>query len=99
MNIIHSNGVRGELQFRGPLTNYFGEYEHIAYDLRQGKNTLGPLFNDYKREISKLPDWKYENIMLILKDVIIIITVLNWAYPQQNQNFLKVLTKFYLKKI
>ena len=40
-----------------------------------------------------------KNIMLILKDVIIIITVLNWAYPQQNQNFLKVLTKFYLKKI
>lgn len=60
MNVIHSNGVRGEIQFRGSHTNCFGEYEHIAYDLRQGKNTLGPLFDDYKREISKLSDKQYE---------------------------------------
>ena len=58
-NVIHKNGVRGEFQFRDLFTNDFAEYEHIAYDLRMGKNTLGELFNDYKREISKLSDNKY----------------------------------------
>ena len=59
-NIVHQNGANGECQFRDILTNNFAEYEHIAYDLRMGKNTLGPLFNDYKKEISKLSDAKYE---------------------------------------
>ena len=68
MNVIHSNGARGEIQFRGALTNDFGEYEHIAYDLRQGKNTLGPLFEDYKREISKLSEYKYEKYNKYLEE-------------------------------
>ena len=58
-NVRHVNGANGEIQFRGMLTNDFGEYEHIAYDLRQDKNTLGPLFDDYKRAISKLSNYKY----------------------------------------
>ena len=103
MNIIHSNGVRGELQFRGPLTNYFGEYEHIAYDLRQGKNTLGPLFNDYKREISKLPDWKYEKYNAYLEGCY------NYYYrlelglpaakPKLPKGFNKVLSEENMKKL
>lgn len=59
MNIIHENGALGEIQFRGPMTNMIGEYEHIAYDLRQGKNTLGPLFDDFAKAVGKLSDKEY----------------------------------------
>lgn len=59
MNIVHTNGALGEIQFRGIHTNKFGEYEHIAYDLRQGKNTLGPKFDDFKTAISRLTPEKY----------------------------------------
>ena len=37
-----------------------GEYEHIAYDLRQGKNTLGPMFDNFKSAISKLKPAEYD---------------------------------------
>lgn len=59
MNIVHSNGALGEIQFRGKYTNMIGEYEHIAYDLRQGKNTLGPVFDEYATAVSKLDDNEY----------------------------------------
>ena len=61
MNVVHSNGALGEIQFRGKYTNMIGEYEHIAYDLRQGKgdNTLGPIFDDYKNAVLKLDDKEY----------------------------------------
>ncbi len=63
MNVIHENGALGEIQFRGAMTNMIGEYEHIAYDLRRGKNTLGPLFDDFAKEIKKLTpdDYKVYN--------------------------------------
>ena len=59
MNIVHSNDALGEIQFRGKYTNMIGEYEHIAYDLRQGKNTLGPVFDEYATAVSKLDDNEY----------------------------------------
>ena len=59
MNVVFKNGTLGEIQYRGEETNKIGEYEHIAYDLRQGKNTLGPLFNDFKEAISKLSPEEY----------------------------------------
>lgn len=59
MNIIHANGALGEIQFRGKYTNMIGEYEHIAYDLRQGKNTLGENFDEFKEAVSKLSDDEY----------------------------------------
>ena len=59
MNVIHQNGARGELQVRGRMTNMIGEYEHIAYDLRQGKNTLGPLFDDFTKAVSSLTPEQY----------------------------------------
>ena len=60
MNIRHADGTLGEIQIRGPQTNLFGEYEHIAYDLRQGKNTLGPLFDEFTVAVSKLKPREYE---------------------------------------
>ena len=59
LNIIHVNGAKGEIQFRGAMTNLIAEYEHIAYDLRQGKNTIGPIFSEYTDAISKLSDKDY----------------------------------------
>ena len=67
-NIIHQNGGRGEIQFRGPITNDFAEFEHIAYDLRQGKNTLGPLFDDYAKTIKKLTPKEYDAYNKYLED-------------------------------
>lgn len=67
MNVVHSNGALGEIQFRGANTNVFGEFEHIAYDLRQGKNTLGPLFDDFKSAISKLSPQQYDQYNLYLE--------------------------------
>lgn len=60
MNIEHTNGALGEIQFKGRHIDEFGEYEHIAYDLRQGKNTLGEVFNEYAEVVSKLPDSQYQ---------------------------------------
>ena len=59
INVIHSNGAFGEIQFKGEQTLMFGEYEHIAYDLRQGKNTLGEIFNEYSTAIRLLNDTQY----------------------------------------
>lgn len=60
MNIEHTNGALGEIQFKGRHIDEFGEYEHIAYDLRQGKNTLGEVFDEYASVVSKLPDSQYQ---------------------------------------
>lgn len=68
MNIIHQNGALGEIQFRGAMTNIIGEYEHIAYDLRQGKNTLGPLFDDFAEAIGKLSPDQYEKYNKYLEE-------------------------------
>ncbi len=59
INVIHSNGAFGEIQFKGEQTLMFGEYEHIAYDLRQGKNTLGEIFDEYGTAIKKLNNTQY----------------------------------------
>lgn len=59
MNVKHSNGALGELQFKGQYIDKFGEYEHVAYDLRQGKNTLGAVYNDYAKAIEKLTESQY----------------------------------------
>lgn len=60
MNIEHTNGALGEIQFKGRHIDKFGEYEHIAYDLRQGKNTLGEVFDEYASVVSHLPDSQYQ---------------------------------------
>lgn len=103
MNVIHSNGVRGEIQFRGAYTNYFGEYEHIAYDLRQGKNTLGPLFNNYKREISKLSDSKYAKYNKYLEECYNYYNRLELGLPAQKpklpKGFNKILSEENMKKL
>lgn len=59
MNVEHANGALGELQVRGELTNEWAEIEHIAYDLRQGKNTLGEAYNEYASVVSKISDQDY----------------------------------------
>ena len=103
MNIIHSNGARGEIQFGGPYTNYFGEYEHIAYDLRQGKNTLGPLFNDYKREISRLSDYKYARYNKYLEECYNYYNRLELGLPAVKpklpKGFNKILSEENMKKL
>lgn len=38
MDVVYSNGARGELQIRGELMHRYCEIEHIPYDIRQGKN-------------------------------------------------------------
>lgn len=58
-NVKYANGALGETQFRGNYTNTIGEYEHIAYDIRQNKDTLGPLFDEYKTAIKSLTPEQY----------------------------------------
>ncbi|MBP3490834.1 hypothetical protein J6K35_03105, partial [bacterium] len=44
----------------GEQTNMIGEYEHIAYDLRQGKNTLGEMFEPFSKAVKSLSDDEYK---------------------------------------
>ncbi len=60
MNVIHQNGALGEIQFRGEHTNIIGEYEHIAYDLRKDKNTLGEIFEPFSQAVKKLSEDEYK---------------------------------------
>ncbi len=103
MNVIHSNGARGEIQFRGAYTNCFGEYEHIAYDLRQGKNTLGPLFDDYKREISKLSEKDYEKYNKYLEECYNYYNRLELGLPASKpklpKGFNKILSEENMKRL
>ncbi len=45
-NVELSNGSLAEIQVRGK--GPFGEVEHIAYDSRRNKNTLGPVYDEYQ---------------------------------------------------
>ncbi len=60
MKMKYLNGAYGELQCRGVYTNMIGEYEHVAYDLRNGKDTCSEIFNEYKKAITKLTDQEYD---------------------------------------
>ena len=58
MNVTLPDGTLAEVQFRG--SSLFAEYEHIAYDSRQLKNTLGKTFDKYKEAIRSLSPKEYE---------------------------------------
>ena len=51
-NAVLKDGSLAEIQIRGK--GPFGEVEHIAYDSRQGKNTLSHVYDDYKDAVKKL---------------------------------------------
>lgn len=68
INVIHENGALGEIQFRGKLTNLIGEYEHIAYDLRRDKNTLGELFEPFSKAVKSLSEDEYKIYNQYLED-------------------------------
>lgn len=57
-NAVLKDGTLAEIQIRskGP----FGEVEHIAYDSRQGKNTLSKVYDEYKEAVGKLTDAEYK---------------------------------------
>ena len=53
-NVIGKNGLRIEVQYRSEKINEFAEYEHVPYDIRQGKDTV--------------EDEKYNSIRKILNE-------------------------------
>ncbi len=65
MNVTLPDGTLAEVQFRG--SNLFAEYEHIAYDSRQGKNTLGKTFGAYKDAIKSLKENQYNEYNAYLR--------------------------------
>lgn len=65
MNVTLPDGTLAEAQFRG--SNLFAEYEHIAYDSRQAKNTLGRTFDGYKDAIKSLKDDQYKEYNAYLR--------------------------------
>ena len=65
MNVILPDGTLAEVQFRG--SNLFAEYEHIAYDSRQLKNTLGKTFDGYKKAIKSLSNDDYKEYNAYLR--------------------------------
>ena len=65
MNVTLPDGTLAEVQFRG--SNLFAEYEHIAYDSRQLKNTLGKTFNGYKNAIRSLNDNQFKEYNAYLR--------------------------------
>lgn len=65
MNVTLSDGSLAEVQFRG--SNLFAEYEHIAYDSRQGKNTLGKTFDNYKKAIESLKNDEFKEYNAYLR--------------------------------
>lgn len=87
MNIKHANGALGEIQFRGKYTNMIGEYEHIAYDLRMGKNTLGANFDEFKKAISKLSDAEYSKYNEYLEECYNYYNRLELGLPAIKPNF------------
>ena len=54
MNFVTKDGHIGELQITGKGTQKVYHPEHDKYDATQGKNTLGPLYNEYKSVLAKL---------------------------------------------
>ncbi len=65
MNVTLPDGSLAEVQFRG--SNLFAEYEHIAYDSRQGKNTLGKTFDNYKKAIESLKNDEFKEYNAYLR--------------------------------
>lgn len=65
MNVTLPDGSLAEVQFRG--SNLFAEYEHIAYDSRQGKNTLGKTFDNYKKAIESLKNDEFDEYNAYLR--------------------------------
>ena len=65
MNVTLPDGTLSEVQFRG--SNLFAEYEHIAYDSRQGKNTLGKTFDNYKKAIESLKNDEFKEYNAYLR--------------------------------
>ena len=65
MNVILPDGTLAEVQFRG--SNLFAEYEHIAHDSRQLKNTLGKTFDEYKQAIKSLNEDEYNEYNAYLR--------------------------------
>ncbi len=55
MDIVYSNGARGELQIRGKKMNEYADIEHIPYDLGQGKN-LGKNIPELERFYEPVED-------------------------------------------
>lgn len=53
INVTLSDGTLAEVQIRG--SGDFAEYEHIAYDAKLNKNTLGEIYKEYKDIILKIP--------------------------------------------
>lgn len=65
MNVTLPDGSLAEVQFRG--SNLFAEYEHIAYDSRQSKNTLGKTFDNYKKAIESLKNDEFDEYNAYLR--------------------------------
>lgn len=57
-NVELSNGSLAEIQVRGK--GPFGEVEHIAYDSRRNKNTLGPVYDEYQAAAKGLSAEEYK---------------------------------------
>jgi hypothetical protein len=61
-----ADGTQGELQLRGE--GFFAEIEHIAYDARQGKNTLGVAYQEYVRTVKGLSEKQYDSYNRYIKE-------------------------------
>lgn len=66
MNFTMADGTQGELQLRGE--GFFAEIEHIAYDARQGKNTLGAAYQEYVQTVKGLSNKQYEAYNKYIKE-------------------------------
>jgi DNA-binding transcriptional MerR regulator len=66
MNFTMADGTQGELQLRGE--GFFAEIEHIAYDARQGKNTLGVAYQEYVRTVKGLSEKQYDSYNRYIKE-------------------------------
>lgn len=61
MNVVHSNGVAGELQIRGKIMHTHAQGEHMVYDARMGKN-LGKNIPELEKFVEP-----YEDAVALLK--------------------------------
>ena len=65
-NIIGEDGLRIEFQYRSGEINNFAEYEHIPYDIREGKETvIGEEYNAIRSVLAdkeKVSTEIYENV-------------------------------------
>lgn len=66
MNFTMADGTQGELQLRGE--GFFAEIEHIAYDARQGKNTLGHAYQQYIQIVKSLSEKQYDSYNRYIKE-------------------------------